>query len=302
MRCRKLDDKRGFTLVEMVVVMAILGIVMTAVMSLIIPTQRSATVQSSLTDVQGNLRIAMERTAKDFRNAGFMFNTDPDAGVTAVAGYANDTTTQGETVTVDASAADIVINTRAVSGRFGRIQDFDPLNAGTMQLVYAHQARYFSPGDYVAVGEPVTGGLLPADTIFSVLASDPATGEVQIGTAGGAVLANNTAFAGNSAGLILYLAPSTVVGDLDRTITYRHEDGDGDGLPDTLTRQIDGGQKQFLARNVTSAQFEINEDADGDISKVIITLAGTTVAAGGNEIVGQAKTRTLSTVVSLRNF
>ena len=51
---------RGFTLVEAIIVMAILSIVMMAIMSFIIPTRHSMNMQAQVTDVQTNLSLAVD--------------------------------------------------------------------------------------------------------------------------------------------------------------------------------------------------------------------------------------------------
>lgn len=294
MATHKWHAQAGFSLVELLIVMLILAVVMTAAMSLMIPAKRASVVQGSLADVQGNLRVAMERLTKDFRNAGFMYQTDPDTGDTAVSGYVNDLTTPSEIVQVDASVQPIIINTRAVSGRFGRVEQITTLDSTrvNVDLLYGMQAGYFRAGDYVAIAEPVNGTILGSG-IYQV--DSTGAGKIVIPES------DITVFDSSDAGLLVYLAPSTNTADLDRTITYRHEDTDGDGNADTLTRQIDGGGHQMLARNISSAIFTLEEDDDGDVAKVTIALGGETVAAS-QEIVGRAKTKTMTAVASLRNF
>ena len=57
---------------------------------------------------------------------------------------------------------------------------------------------------------------------------------------------------------------------LNRTITFSHVDTDGDGNADTLTRRVDGGNISYLARGISDLTFTIQEDGDGDVSKVIV--------------------------------
>jgi prepilin-type N-terminal cleavage/methylation domain-containing protein len=60
----------GFTLVELIIVMGILGIVITAVYSLYLTHERSAYTQDEVVEVQQNVRIAMDSITRDIRNAG----------------------------------------------------------------------------------------------------------------------------------------------------------------------------------------------------------------------------------------
>lgn len=65
----------GFTLVELLIVMLIFGIFIGAVYSLYISHLRTALSREEVIDVQQNVRIAMERLARDIRMAGFLVPT-----------------------------------------------------------------------------------------------------------------------------------------------------------------------------------------------------------------------------------
>ncbi|WP_316346867.1 prepilin-type N-terminal cleavage/methylation domain-containing protein [Desulfuromonas acetoxidans] len=75
---RRIQNNRGFTLVEMLIVAAILGLVMVAVYSLYINTQRTAYTSEEVVDAQQNLRIAMDTMVADIRMAGFLTSTSFD--------------------------------------------------------------------------------------------------------------------------------------------------------------------------------------------------------------------------------
>lgn len=62
---------RGFTLVEVLVTMIIMGLVITSVYSLFLNSQRSSITSEEVVDVQQNLRIAYDMMARDIRMAGF---------------------------------------------------------------------------------------------------------------------------------------------------------------------------------------------------------------------------------------
>ena len=69
----KSDKSRGgFSLIELLIVMAMLGVVMTAVYSLYYVQFRSALVQDEAVEVQQNLRISMDQMTRDIRMAGFL--------------------------------------------------------------------------------------------------------------------------------------------------------------------------------------------------------------------------------------
>jgi len=75
----------GFTLVELIIVMGILGIVITAVYSLYLTHERSAYTQDEVVEVQQNVRIAMDSITRDIRNAGTLIpRIDNPATVTNI--------------------------------------------------------------------------------------------------------------------------------------------------------------------------------------------------------------------------
>lgn len=67
-----LHTDRGFTLVEIMVVMAMIGVVMGAVYSLYITNMRTAYTSDDTVEVQQNLRIAMDVITRDLRMAGML--------------------------------------------------------------------------------------------------------------------------------------------------------------------------------------------------------------------------------------
>lgn len=64
--------EKGFTLVEILVVAAILGLVIGSIYGLFIAHQRSAYDQGDVVDLQQNLRIAMDKIGRDIHLAGFL--------------------------------------------------------------------------------------------------------------------------------------------------------------------------------------------------------------------------------------
>lgn len=65
-------DEGGFTLTEMLVVCAVLGIVMAGVLSILMAGQQSATTTSNRVDAQANARIGIERMIEEIREAGYL--------------------------------------------------------------------------------------------------------------------------------------------------------------------------------------------------------------------------------------
>ncbi len=75
-RCR---DARGMSLIELLIVLAMMGVVATAIFSLFLSTQRTASTSEEVMEVQQNLRIAMDLLTRDLRMAGFMIPRDQQA-------------------------------------------------------------------------------------------------------------------------------------------------------------------------------------------------------------------------------
>jgi prepilin-type N-terminal cleavage/methylation domain-containing protein len=292
------NGSSGFTLVELIIVMLILSVVMVAAMSLFIPAKRASVVQTGLADVQGNLRLALETIAQDFRVAGFLRTGD------AISGYS---LSVGDP-TVSDPIDTLVINTRTVSGRYGRIET-PPADAGAFQFVLYDELQVdsFHVNDFVAIVQPVTGEVLNSK-IYKVSATDRTARTVTLKNTDNSAVPDNTDrlnLRGTITGNVLLVAPigASAPSDINRTITYSWVDAD-DNLAgkDTLVRIIDG-KTQFLARNVSFLQFIVKEDADGDPHKVTIEIEGKTDDQTGavNDPVGSQKSKRLRTVVSLRN-
>jgi type IV pilus assembly protein PilW len=74
-------SEKGFTLVEVMVAMAIVGVVMAGIYSAYYSQQRSYTVQEQVAEMQQNLRGAMYFMAKEIRMAGCNPTGGADAGI-----------------------------------------------------------------------------------------------------------------------------------------------------------------------------------------------------------------------------
>lgn len=65
-------NQHGFTLTEMLVVCALIGVVMAGVLSLLMMGQQSATATSNKVDAQASARIGIERMIEEIREAGYL--------------------------------------------------------------------------------------------------------------------------------------------------------------------------------------------------------------------------------------
>ncbi len=96
---------RGFSLVEMLVIIAILTVVIAAVYSLFYRSQRTYTSQDQVVAMQQNARAAIELMSQELRMAGYDFNADrpSNAGIgLQVPGTDSDTSVNATTIRITA--------------------------------------------------------------------------------------------------------------------------------------------------------------------------------------------------------
>jgi prepilin-type N-terminal cleavage/methylation domain-containing protein len=77
---------KGFTLVEVIMVSFMLSLVMAAVYSLYGTSQKAASMEDEVVDVQQNLRIAMDSLTRDIRLAGFLSSRSRDIRLSLTGG------------------------------------------------------------------------------------------------------------------------------------------------------------------------------------------------------------------------
>lgn len=115
-----MKSPKGFTLVEILIVVAMVGVIMGAVYSLYITTQRTSYTQDETVEVQQNLRIAMDSFTRDARMAGMLVD------------YGNNVfPVQAADDDAGPNASDrITLNMASATGNYARI-DADTTPAGT---------------------------------------------------------------------------------------------------------------------------------------------------------------------------
>lgn len=94
--------EKGFTLVELLIVMAVGSIVMAAVMTSFLSQHKSYIVQDDVVEMQQNLRVVMEMISSDIRSAGYDPTGTAGAGIVTATpgrlGFTRDLTGNGDTV------------------------------------------------------------------------------------------------------------------------------------------------------------------------------------------------------------
>lgn len=196
----KIKSAKGMTLVEVLVVAAILGVVVMAVMSLFIPSVQNTAIQTEVSDVQSNLRLAIDRMTDDLLTAGFLIgDSDP---------------------IINNDATGFTIRTTLVGSGFGRVT-----TASGDKITLAQEAmltsfpqgsslRLFSPA------EPGTG----SDQIYEVKSVDSDDIELTIDPTINASIGTENLVAVS----VMPNSPNAV-----QTIRYQLEDG-------ALSRTVNG--------------------------------------------------------------
>jgi Tfp pilus assembly protein PilW len=300
----------GFSIVELLMVVAMLGLVMGAFQGLYVAHQRSATTETEVIDVQQNLRIGIDKMARDISMSGFMVSgADPVAVVVNNASPTADSVTLNTgaeslvSATVDTATSDVTVAAgnfldlavMAFNGSVGGFETADenvasvrivnyrgePLGVGTtftvIQVSPAAVACGVVPAPCMRLSADIagTGTVARGDTIVK---TSVAGAEAFPHTVTYAVAACPAPLAGNC--LMRTTVPGTAGGDVVAT-----------NVSDFQLSYLLDGTTEVAAP--TAAQLS-------SVRAVRVTLSGqlvdTAAVAGGN-----LKTRTLTSIIAIRN-
>lgn len=278
MIAKNLRDHRGFSLPEVLIAATIMLVIMGAVMSLFLGSQRTARVETDFGDVQDNLRLAMDQLSKDVRMAGFLTVEPP---------------------LVEVSATEFVINTTSPARRYARITIPDTTIGSdkTFSVYSESMVERFRAGDIVRIirppnqeqpGESVVAN--PSFLVFTVTNTNP--GLRQMTLTGFSTTVDYSYAAGDMIVRTLPGAP------LVNEVRYRY-----DGAPNNaLIRIVNGGTPQILARNLTDVVFEYVLNDVGNVESVNISLTGATSPAPDPTNRIARREQIFRTSVSIRNI
>lgn len=291
----------GFTILELVIAMAIMSAVTAATFSLYNTQHKVTHIEADVVDVQQNLRMALESVTKDLRMAGF-----------ALPGGGNPINTAENNTGLGGSDT-IILNTSSASGAATRIDANQSVSvtAGSpiTFTVLANETGFFEPGDAVRV---INSGdkSEPAATVFtvsSINASGPSI-TVTPGSSAGAVDFKR--------GFLIVRTGASAPDTFPNTIQYCLGPA-ADCAPaitcpwgSCLMRIVNGSADagSIVASNMTQMQLSYVLDggavqsAPSDVSLVrdiMVTLEGRTAATA--ELSGAPKTRQMAASAKLRN-
>ena len=95
------NDSKGFTLIELLIAMAITGIVAGAIFTAFQSQQKSYLIQDQITEMQQNLRAAMDIMVREIRMAGYDPYGNSGAGIVAATGNSISFTLVSDNDTLD---------------------------------------------------------------------------------------------------------------------------------------------------------------------------------------------------------
>lgn len=325
-------NRSGFTLIEVLIVAAMLGIVMGAIYSLYVTHQRTAYTQEEVVEVQQNLRIAMDSISRDIRMSGFLIFKDanPSAPNPPPALPGNDQTMpvgaygSGSGLVQPLPAPDdifsdtITLNMASPSAGIGRIDQGDTgviVTAGTPIFFTVAENAYFSVEDIrqvVRIIRPIDRSQ-PINTTFTVEGvgtapascvgvAPPCLKLLPLGGAGSTVTFRR--------GDMVVRTGTTAFETYPGRVEYKLVTAGCTSGQHCIERSVNG-TAAIIANNIAGLQFRYQTDsvavpetdAPTDLRRiraVRVTIIGQTYST--RRLSGdQAMVRTLTSVVGLRN-
>lgn len=307
MKLRRNDN--GFSLVEILVVMVVLGLVSVAVYGIFLTTQRQAYTQDEVVEVQQNLRAALEYMVRDIRMAEFMTPAGETALVSAPAQMLVDGNGDGDYEDTDERPILSLVSATSMHG-YARVtaETFDDPNSRLTLTLPPGTMQQFVDEDKVRVFRPVD---LNAVTKICSIDGSPSGDQVVLDVSG-------TSYADGDvgAGDLLVLIPAGAADDdFPLQIEFRLvDDPSSDVAMNQLQRRVmdrDGNtieDWQLIASKVSAIDLTyLNDagDATTDLDKIVaiqITITGRTDATQtGRSNFSGVKQRSLSTTVKIHN-
>jgi prepilin-type N-terminal cleavage/methylation domain-containing protein len=250
-----LNSRKGFTLVELLVTLAISGVVMAGVYSVFYTQQKSYTTQEQVSEMQQNLRACMLMMSRDARMAGFSFGP---SGISYYDGSGTKYLSAIEGFNNNPDRIDIIYADASVSAK---IDKHMPDSAGDLKV---DSTAGFSDGDLIIITDGTNASLLEVTNVQSDgLVHNAAAGNIN--PPGGH---NTFPPGGYDVGCDVYKV-KYVSYDIDNTSDPAHPkmrvdlDGPlGSGNPQPLALNIEDLQFRYFFADGGEANAPDNLDAD----------------------------------------
>jgi prepilin-type N-terminal cleavage/methylation domain-containing protein len=308
--------EQGFTLVESLIVIALLGLIMGAVYSLFRVQRNTAYSQVEVVEEQQNLRVALDNISRDLRLAGIMMPivTNPIPAATGSPAFPT-------------YASDIRINVASAEGRFARVTaqyNIGP-TASTLALTVESPATATSPNvidgfavnDNVRIIRPPIDGSQPisSGSVFVITNTNRTANTITIRKQDSLYFTDGETVAPGD--MITKVTDATM---FPETVDYYLVNGgttvNGIVCPNNqrcLVRQVNSaatppGSAEIIATKLSALTFGYLNDSyaeetvPSDLSRVRavrVTLQGTTTATAA--LSGGGRVRALTSVIKLRN-
>jgi prepilin-type N-terminal cleavage/methylation domain-containing protein len=242
-----LNRQFGFTLVEMMMVIAILGVVTGAVYSLYYTHQKAATFSVNVTDLQQNLQIGIQSFTKDVRMAGFLV---PSGWVPIATAGTNSMSFNVATTKYDIAKIKVP-QTGVADGPFN-----------------VDNGLVFSPGDKVIIIRPSSGPSLPGQPGGIVL-TNPANIFTVAGTTASSVDLSGSTDDSSSNNytygdmIVFYETKTSTCGRYPTMWSYRVDTGSTcPTSQQCLVRYDPCNNTQVVAQDITKVTFSYYLDTD----------------------------------------
>lgn len=285
MKTSPIKGQSGFSLIELMVVLALSGFLLAAIYGLYNSHMKSAYTQEEVVEVQQNLRVAMDSIVRDIEMAGFLVPTGSNPVQVATSS------------TTDA----LTLNTASAIGMYGRIIAQATTGSSTdLTLESTDAVAQFSSGHSVRIIRPQDSSQ-PLGSVICTVTGASGTTLTLSGATTGVILVPGDIVARTKAG---GAHPNTVVYSV---VT-------GGSCPagqQCIARNANGDGNEIVANNISNLQFryiltdntEVDVPTDYTLVRAVrVTVTGETEKlVAQNETTGAAKPRTMTTVVSMRN-
>lgn len=334
------NRQAAFTLVELIVVVAILGVVTVAISNLYISTQRTAGTTEEVSDVQQNIRVAVDFLTRDIRNSGLLIPAGQPAVSAAPYFLCRDLDTDGDCADAGEFFS-FTVQTASPLGKIARVLTAftsltNPTDDNPVEVTAADMVDLFdsgAEGDFVRIFRPGSSAQTP-DLIYRVAGKDrgptpPDPADPPVLTlegfdddysfpAGSLVVGIPVSGGPYAAGVF----PASASGPPVSTITYTLVDDPDSNDPNMhrLLRQVsNSGGAQLLAGKITDIEISYimkngssRTLASGsaapagtelrDIAAVSLSIQGATDARVGVPGASDVKARGIETTVKIRNL